>query len=130
MALFFENEFNIRLRGFHLKGDVQFWDERYLTGSYLRTHFREPFWVREGVQTAMGSQWGIQGDQFQLGIFHDLSVFRDRSKGGNDWALANAFGPSVHYLFFGMFSLDVFYGFGFSSLGFGQSFVLNLTRVL
>ena len=130
VGLFLDNEVNFLVRGIYLHGDIQFWDERYLNGSYLRTHFGKPFWVREAVQTALGTQWGVRGDTLQLGVFHDLSVFRDRSEGGNAWALANAFGPSIHYLFLGIFSLDIFYGFGFSPVGFGQSFVLNLKRVL
>ena len=130
VGLFLDNEINLRVRGLFVHGDVQFWDERYLTGSYLRTHYDRAFWVREAGQVALGTQWGIGGNQFQLGLFHDLAVFKDLANDAENWALANAFGPSVHYLFFGIFSLDVYYGLGFSPAGLGQSFVFSLKRVL
>ena len=78
----------------------------------------------------MGSQWGINGNTFQLGLFHDLSLFEDLQIQKETIQFANAFGPSVHTLILGIFSLDVYYGMGFSPAGFGQSFVIGLKRVL
>ena len=125
-----DHEFNLNHRVVYLQGDVQFWDERYLTGSFLRTHFRRPFWTRKAIQLAAGAQWGVGGDSFQLGIFHDLSVFEDLQLGAEKIQLANGFGPSLHTLILGIFSLDVYYGVGFSPSGFGQSFVIGFKRVL
>lgn len=130
VVLFFDNEFRADTRLLYMHGDVRFWDERYLTGSYLRTHYPEAYWIREAGQLALSSRWGIRGDDVQLGLFHDFSVYNDRSDSTPNLAIANAFGPSFHYLFLQSFSLSVYYGMGFSSSGFGQTFSLNLKRVL
>jgi hypothetical protein len=36
-------------------------------------------------------------------------------------AVVDAFGPSVHFLLFDTFALDLFAGFGFSPVGFDQT---------
>ena len=55
-----------------------------------------------------------------MGLFHDFSVFGDRSKVPDQrprLSYANAFGPSVHGLIFNFLAVDLFYGFGFSHTG-------------
>ena len=68
-------------------------------------------------------------DWFALGVFHDASVFMDRSQPLHRAAVVDAFGPSVHFLLLETFALDLFAGFGFSPLGFDQTVTFAMQTI-
>jgi hypothetical protein len=68
-------------------------------------------------------------DWFALGLFHDASLFTDRSQPRAGAAVVDAFGPSVHFLVFDTFALDFYAGFGFSPLGFDQTVTFALQTI-
>lgn len=117
----------LRLRGrlLHLSGSVRFWDEEPLAGDYLRAFFDNRYWVREAGQLGLAGRWNASR-AVQLGIFHDAALFRDRSRAWRPAALANGFGPSLHFLLFEQFMLDLYYAFGFAPVGFDHNFSLTL----
>lgn len=112
-------------QGLLIAGDARFWDEQNLAGDYMRTFFDNRYWVREALQTSLDFRWTIS-DIVALGVFHDLSLFGDRSREGPRASMANSFGPSVHFLLFDILALDLFYGFGFAEVGFDHTFSLRL----
>lgn len=118
----------LRNRLLYLGGDVRFFDEVPLTGSYLRTGFDDLLWVREALQTEGAARFALSSN-FDLGVFADLSVFRDRRADDAPWRLATSFGPSIHALIVDQFSFDVWYGFGFAPSGFDHSIGLHFGHI-
>lgn len=104
----------LRGRSFLRFGDVRFFDESSLAGSYLRAFFGNRYWVREAAQAELAFRLAVFKDFIHLGLFNNVAVFGDRSAGGNRFAAADAFGPSLHFLMFDRFALDLYYGFGFA----------------
>ena len=118
----------LRARAVFMAGGVKFWDEVELAGDYLRCYFDDRYWVREALQLTVDFRYAI-GRWFKLGVFHDLSGFFDRTDHADTTlAAANAFGPGLHFLIFDLFSLDVYYAFGFSPDGFDHNISLSLQR--
>ena len=124
----------VRGRGLLIAGNVFFWDEQNLGGSYLRTFFANRYWVREALQATVDYRWAILSFM-QIGAFADLSLFGDRvdeNTGLKDdpvAAVANSFGPSMDFLLFDIFSLELYYGFGFAPAGFDHTFSFKLQTV-
>jgi hypothetical protein len=117
----------IRTRGVFLTGDIRFWDEVELAGQYLRCHFDSRYWVREALQGSIELRFAI-ARWFKVGVFHDLSGFFDLSRHGDPLSAADAFGPSLHFLLFDLFSFDIYYAFGFSPSGFSHNLSFRLQR--
>ena len=117
----------LRGRAVLMTGDIHFWDEVELAGDYLRCYFNDRYWVREAMQLTVAFRLEVLR-WFKLGVFHDLSGFFDRSRSGNPLAAANAFGPGLHFLIFDLFSMDVYYAFGFSPAGFDHNLSFSLQR--
>lgn len=99
-----------------VQGRVRFYDERRLGSVAQRVFFDNRFWVREAAQYELGLRFNLSRT-VDVGLFHDFSVFGDRTGGTPEVALANAFGPSVHVIIRDQFGLDVYYGFGFAPGG-------------
>lgn len=99
-----------------VQGRVRFYDERRLGSEAQRVFFDNRFWVREAAQYEFGVRFNVSRT-VDVGLFHDASVFGDRTSGSPEVALANAFGPSVHVILRDQFGLDVYYGFGFAPGG-------------
>lgn len=116
----------LKLRGVYMLGEVLFWDDQTLAGECQRVFFGNRYWIREAAQLEVAARLGVYRDKIKLGLFHDLSVFVDRTRAHNPTAVANGFGPSVHFLIFDQFTLDLYYGFGFAPSGFGHNFSLAL----
>jgi hypothetical protein len=115
-----------KVRGVYLLGDVVFWDEQPLAGGCQRVFFGNRYWVREAAQLEIAARFGVWKDKIKLGVFHDLSVFQDRSQVGQPAAVANGFGPSMHFLIYDQFRLDLYYGFGWAPSGFDHNISLAL----
>jgi hypothetical protein len=62
-------------------------------------------------------------------VFHDTSLFMDRSWPIQRVAAVDAFGPSVHLLLLDTFALDIYAGFGFSPVGFDQTVTFALQTI-
>jgi hypothetical protein len=118
----------LRNRLLYLGGDVRFFDEVPLTGTYLRTGFDDLHWVREALQTEGAARFALSSN-FDLGVFADLSVFRDRRRADAPWSLATSFGPSLHAIIVDQFAFDVWYGFGFAPTGFDHSIGLHFEHI-
>lgn len=112
-------------RGLLITGATRFWDEINIAGDHLRTFFDNRYWVLGALQTSLDFRWTIS-DIVQLGAFHDLALFGDRTSDGARASMANSFGPSVHFLLFDLLALDLFYGFGFAAVGFDHTFSFRL----
>jgi hypothetical protein len=126
------SRFLIRPHAVALAGDIRFWDEVQLAGDWQRVWFSNRYWVRQAAQLELAYRVNVYSDWVDVGFFHDLSVFGDRShpeESSNQAAVVNAFGPSLHLLFFDTFALDIFFAFGFGREGFdhGISFAVNST---
>ena len=117
----------LRGRAVFMAGDIHFWDEVELAGDYLRCYFDDRYWVREALQLTVAFRLAVVR-WFKLGVFHDASGFFDRSRDDNPLAVANAFGPALHFLIFDLFSLDVYYAFGFAPAGFDHNLSFSLQR--
>jgi hypothetical protein len=109
-------------RGLYLLGEVLFWDDQPLANECQKVFFGNRYWIRQAAQLEIAGRFGVWKDKVKLGIFHDLSVFADRSRDGHPVSLANGFGPSAHFLLFDQFRLDLYYGFGFAPVGFDHNF--------
>jgi hypothetical protein len=116
-------------RGLLLAGDVRFWDDVPLAGSFQRVFFGNTYWVHQAAQLETAYRVNLWWNWLDLGLFHDLSVFVDRTRPERPFTAANAFGPSFHFLLFDMFALDLFVGFGFAPVGFDHTFSLNLQTI-
>ncbi len=116
------NVLMLRAKGILRLGDVRFFDEASLGGTYLRTFFDGRYWVREAVQVETQFRLAVYRDSTYVGFFNDISVFGDRSEGSTQFGAADAFGPSLHFMYFDRFAVDLYYGLGFAPIGFSQSF--------
>lgn len=115
-----------RTRGVYLLGTVLFWDDQSLAGDCQRVFFGDRYRIREAAQLEVAARFGLWKDKIKLGVFHDLSVFRDRTRPGRPTAIANGFGPSMHFLIYDQFRLDLYYGFGWAPSGFDHNISLAL----
>jgi hypothetical protein len=123
------HRFILRGRGALLAGDVRFWDEMQLAGDYQRVFFGNRYWVRQAAQLETAYRMHLWRDWFALGVFHDTSVFMDRSQPIQGTAVVDAFGPSLHFLLLDTFALDFYAGFGFSPVGFDQTVTFALQTI-
>lgn len=102
--------FIARGRAFWLTGDVRFWEEIPLSGSYLRTFFGR--YARDAVQLDTQLRVAVSR-MFELGVFYDITGYIDRSRPELPFVPAQAFGPSFHAFLFDTILIDVAYAFGF-----------------
>jgi hypothetical protein len=123
------HRFILRGRGTQLAGDVRFWDDMQLAGDYQRVFFGNKYWVRQALQLETAYRMQVWRDWFALGVFHDASLFEDRSQFLHRPTFVDAFGPSVHFLLFDTFALDIYAGFGFSPVGFDQTITFALQTI-
>ena len=63
----------LRQRAFSLFGDVHFWEERNLSGTYLRVFFGR--YVEHAAQLDAQIRFPLHSDNFMGGIWYDYSVF-------------------------------------------------------
>ncbi len=120
------HDFLVRGRGVLVAGDVKVSDEVQLASDTQRVYFGSRYWVRQAFSLEVAARFALWRDRLKVGLFHDVSIFGDRSSGPERFALANAFGPSLHVIFFDQFALDLHYGFGFASVGFDHNLSLRL----
>lgn len=123
------HRFIVRGRGTQLAGDVRFWDEMQLAGDYQRVFFGNRYWVRQAAQVETAYRMHLWRDWFALGVFHDTSLFTDRSQPSHRPTVVDAFGPSVHFLLLDTFALDIYAGFGFAPVGFDQTVTFALQTI-
>jgi hypothetical protein len=123
------HRFIVRGRGSLLAGDVRFWDEMQLAGDYQRVFFGNRYWVHQAAQVETAYRVHLWSDWFALGVFHDTSLFEDRSQPIHRPTVVDAFGPSVHFLLLDTFALDIYAGYGFSPLGFDQTITFALQTI-
>jgi hypothetical protein len=119
----------VRARALTAAGAVPFWDEVPLAGDYQHVFFDNLYWVHHAMQVELAYRVNVWRYWFELGFFHDLSVFGDRTRPGDPVALANAFGPSLHFLLFDLYALDIQQGLGFAPGRFDQTFSLTLQTI-
>lgn len=118
-----------RGRAVALAGAVPFWDEAELAGDYQHVFFNNLYWVRDALQVELGYRINLWRPWFQVGVLHDLSLFRDRTRPGDPWAVANAVGPSVEFLLFDLYALTLQEAVGFAPGHFSQTFSLSLVTI-
>jgi len=118
-----------RLKATLLAGQVPFFDEVALAGDHQRVFFSDRYWIHEAVQLETAYRVNLWWDWFEVGLFHDVSLFGNRSADSDELSLANAFGPSLHFLLFDTFSLAVYSGFGFAPVGFDHTFSFNVQTI-
>ena len=121
--------FILRGRGVQLAGDARFWDEMQLASDYQRVFFGNRYWVRQAAQLETAYRVCLWRDWFAVGLFHDTSLFMDRSLPVHHPTAVDAFGPSMHFLLLDTFALDLYAGFGFSPVGFDQTVTFALQTI-
>ena len=131
--LFFQHRrhrFLARARGLWIAGDIRFWDDAQLAGDYQRVFFDNRYWVHQAFQLELAYRINVWSDWIDVGIFHDLSVFADRTRPESPVAVADGFGPSLHFLFFDLFAFDTYVGFGFApEVGFSHTISFTVQTI-
>ncbi|MDX9719471.1 MAG: hypothetical protein RBU37_01895 [Myxococcota bacterium] len=120
------HDFILRTQIIYQAGAVHVIDEQQLGGSYQRVYFGGRYWVRQAAWLELAVRLALWRDKIKLGVFNDLTLFMDRSHLPERFALAEGFGPSLHFVFFDQFGLDLYYGFGFAPSGFDHNLSLSL----
>jgi len=110
--------FIVRNRVLFMTGDVRIWEEKRLTGSYLRS-LTDRF-VREAIQLDLQFRWSALS-WFELGAFYDVSGFVARDFEGNPFGGAQAVGPSLHFIVLDTVVIDTYYAFGWHPSGFAHN---------
>jgi hypothetical protein len=123
------HRFILRGRGVALAGDIRFWDDMQLAGDYQRVFFGNRYWVHQAAQVETAYRIHLWRDWFSVGAFHDTSLFMDRRQPQHHAAVVDAFGPSVHFLIFDTFALDLYAGFGYSPVGFDQTVTFAMQTI-
>ena len=123
------HRFIVRGRSALLAGDVRFWDEMQLAGDYQRVFFGNRYWVHQTAQLETAYRVRLWRDWLAVGVFHDASLFMDRSQPIHRPTVVDAFGPSVHVLLLDTFALDIYAGYGFSPAGFDQTVTFALQTI-
>ncbi|GMV38294.1 MAG: hypothetical protein AMXMBFR64_00100 [Myxococcales bacterium] len=118
-----------RQRAVTMAGDLRFFDEVPLAGETMRVFFANRWWLRETLQAEVAARFGVWGDSLSLGVFLDGAVFGDRTGGGVRATGAFGGGPGVHALFWDLFALDLYYGFGLDRVGFAHNLSFSLRTV-
>ena len=116
-------------RAIVLAGTVPFWDDAELAGDYQRVFFRDLYWAHQAVQVAVAYHMKLWRDWFEVGVFHDLSVFEDRISSPNTLRAMDAFGPSLHFLVLDQFALNIYEGIGFAPGKFSQTLSFGVESV-
>lgn len=120
----------VRGRVVALAGTVPFWDDVELAGDYQRTFFGDRYWVHDTLQIETAYHISFWREWFEAGIFHDLSLFRDRTTQPNAIRVIDSFGPSLHFLILDLYALGIYEGFGFAAGKFSQTLSFTVTTVL
>ena len=118
----------LRTRGFVLGGVVNYWNRRPLS-NYMRVFFDNIYWVDKAIVLDAAFRFSVNREFIKVGVFHDFAVFQNELLPSEPANLANAFGPSLHFLFFDTLALDLYYGFGFSPDGFDHTFVVAANKI-
>jgi len=111
------HDFIMRGRMVYLTGDLRFWDDVPLAGSYLRIFFDNKYQVRTAGQLQLGARFGVKQDDIKIGAFVDGSSFFDRRGETDELTYLLGGGPSVHFLLLDLLALDFYYGYGFDRDG-------------
>ena len=111
----------VRGRGVDLSGNVPFWDDVELAGNYQRVFFDDLYWVHQAAQLELAYQIRLWRDWFEVGVFHDLSIFGDRISSPTTLRAMDAFGLSLHFLILDQYALSVHQGVGFAPGRFAQT---------
>lgn len=125
---FGELDFVVQVHGTLMEGQVRYWDEKPL-GDYLRVFFGNRYWIHRVGVVSGALRYGLWGERFKVGIFHQAAVFGDRTVTPVGVALANAFGPAVHIVLWDVFAINIYYGFGFAPAGFDHNFSLQAQTI-
>jgi hypothetical protein len=112
-----------------LTGNVPFWDDVELAGDYQRVFFDDLYWARQAVQIEVAYHINLWRDWFEVGAFHDLSVFEDRISSPPTVRLMDAFGPSLHFLILDQYALSIHQGIGFAPGRFSQTLSFTVESV-
>lgn len=68
-------------------------------------------------------------DWFEIGVFHDVTVFEDRLFLPTELRFMNAFGPSLHVLILDQYALSIHQGIGFAPGRFSQTLSFSVESV-
>jgi hypothetical protein len=112
-------DFIVRGEALYLEGEVTLVDEVQLSSESQRVTYGGRYWVRAAASLELAVRFPIYRDRVKFGLWNDVSVFGDRSTGGNLAAVVDSVGPSLHLLLFDELGFDLYYGFGFSGEDFG-----------
>jgi hypothetical protein len=119
----------LRGRGVALIGRVPFWDDVQLAGDYQRVFFGDVYWAHLAAQLEVAYHVRLWRDWFEVGVFHDATVFEDRVESPPAVRLMDAFGPSLNFLILDQYALSVNQGIGFAPGRFSQTVSFTLQSV-
>ena len=100
-----------------------------LAGDYLRVFFGDLYWAHRAAQIEVAYHIKLWRDWFEIGMFHDLSVFQDRISSPPTVRMMDAFGPSLHFLILDQYALGVYQGIGFAPGTFSQTISFTVETV-
>lgn len=119
----------LRARALVLAGQVPFWDDVELAGDYQRVFFGDLYWAHRAAQAEAAYRIKLWRDWFEIGAFHDLSIFEDRISMPASVRVMNGFGPSLHFLILDQYALGVYQGIGFAPGAFSQTITFSVQSV-
>jgi len=122
------NDLLLRGRSIFYTGDVRFYHEEQLAGSYQKVFFTHRYWVDKAAQAEVAFRLRIRRN-VKFGVWHDLSFFEDLTRQTTPFAFANGGGLGIHLLLLDQFAFNLFYGGGFAPVGFSHNMVINLRMV-
>src|SRR5262249_55819367 len=103
-------------------GDVLFIDETPLAAQ-IRLGFGLQTWTRSMSTLALEFRYSVLRDKVKIGVFNDLSVWRQLPRVDPDEKieLAGAVGGGLCFFVFDEMQIDAFYGYGWDSIGYGAT---------
>jgi hypothetical protein len=119
----------VRGRAVGLFGHVPFWDDVELAGDYQRVFFNDLYWAHRAAQLEVAYLVKLWRDWFEVGIFHDVTLFEDRISVPPALRVMDAFGPSLHFLILDVYALGIHQGLGFAPGKFSQTISFTVETV-
>ena len=121
-----------RTQGVGLLRDSSFFDEHFIRDVGSHGSFERLIFIKNGGTQSIEYRHKVSGDAFQLGVFNDITVFRDENRQTNEKQVefANATGPVIYLLIENIFRLQFRYAFGVSSTDIrGHNFQISLNKI-
>jgi hypothetical protein len=137
------NDFIFSAKGLYTFGATPFYDEASLGGRQMRSFFKNRYFVDRAAWLSADVRFSLWKDIIKIGLYHDLALFgqlRHSSEAlargeyreedeTEEYALANSFGPSFHWLIYDTFQFDLYGTIGFAPHGYNIGYFFEFKKV-